>query len=210
MRGLIYKELVIFYKGIDKKLILIAVGAIVLLMLNTGIYGGMFASVMLAMTIGMQNLMSFASDEKAGWEKYQLAMPVGAARAVAGKYVSVICTLAVSFVGSIFFNLLSGIAFRQFDLGVWGVSAAFSVLLPLAWNSINLPVIYWFGYRSSQILRMLVMFPMFYFIKGYEDGSGLSAMTSSVLSNIAVAGGVSILLFLLSMLISVAAYRRRR
>ena len=112
MKGLIYKDITIFFKSIDKKLILIAVGAIILLMVNTGVYAGLFASVMLAMTIGMQNIMSFASDEKASWKKYQLAMPVNAVSVVTSKYISVICTLAVSIVGSIIFNLLPSIAFR--------------------------------------------------------------------------------------------------
>ena len=48
MKGLIYKEITIFFKSIDKKLVLIAVGAIILLMVNTGVYAGLFASVMLA------------------------------------------------------------------------------------------------------------------------------------------------------------------
>ena len=68
MRGLIYKDISIFFKSIDKKLILIAAAAIVLLIFNAGIYAGLFASVMFAMTIGMQNIMSFASDEKASWK----------------------------------------------------------------------------------------------------------------------------------------------
>lgn len=62
MRGLIYKDISIFFKSIDKKLILIAAAAIVLLIFNAGIYAGLFTSVMFAMTIGMQNIMSFASD----------------------------------------------------------------------------------------------------------------------------------------------------
>ena len=61
MRGLIYKDISIFFKSIDKKLILIAAVAIVLLIFNAGIYAGLFASVMFAMTIGMQNIMSFLS-----------------------------------------------------------------------------------------------------------------------------------------------------
>ena len=50
MRGLIYKDISIFFKSIDKKLILIAAAAIVLLIFNAGIYAGLFASVMFAMT----------------------------------------------------------------------------------------------------------------------------------------------------------------
>ena len=56
MRGLIYKDISIFFKSIDKKLILIAAAAIVLLIFNAGIYAGLFASVMFATTIGMQIL----------------------------------------------------------------------------------------------------------------------------------------------------------
>ena len=37
MRGLIYKDISIFFKSIDKKLILIAAAAIVLLIFNAGI-----------------------------------------------------------------------------------------------------------------------------------------------------------------------------
>lgn len=85
MKGLIYKDVAIFFKSMDKKLILIAAGAIALLMLNTGVYAGLFASVMLAATVGMQNTMSFAMDETVGWKKYQMAMPVSPASVVAGK-----------------------------------------------------------------------------------------------------------------------------
>lgn len=119
MRGLVYKDISIFFKSIDKKLVLIAAGAIILLMVNTGVYAGLFASVMLAMTIGMQNIMSFASDEKANWKKYQLAMPVNAVSVITSKYISVICTLAVSLVGSVLLNLLSSVAFRKFNVTVW-------------------------------------------------------------------------------------------
>lgn len=135
-------------------MVLIAAGAIILLMFNTGVYAGLFASVMLAMTIGMQNVMSFASDEKASWKKYQLAMPVSAVSVVTSKYISAVCTLAVSLVGSVLFNLLSSVIFRNFDLIVWGVSMAASVIVPLLWTGISLPLTYWFGFRSAQTMGL--------------------------------------------------------
>ncbi len=163
MKGLIYKDITIFFKSIDKKLMLIAVGAIILLMVNTGVYAGLFASVMLAMTIGMQNIMSFACDEKASWKKYQLAMPVNAVLVVTSKYISVIYTLAVSLVGSVLFNLLSGIAFHEFNVIVWGVSTAVSLIVPLLWTGICLPLTYWFGFRSAQTMGLIAVIPMFYY-----------------------------------------------
>lgn len=210
MKGLIYKDITIFFKGIDKKLILIAAGAIILLMVNTGVYAGLFASVMLAMTIGMQNIMSFASDEKSSWKKYQLAMPVNAVSVVTGKYISVICTLAVSLVGSILFNFLSSVAFRKFDAAVWGVSAAASVIVPLIWTGICLPLTYWFGFRSAQTMGLLAVIPMFYFVKYFEDGAGFSAMTGSICPHAVAIGIAAIVLFIISMLISMAGYNRKK
>ncbi len=210
MRGLIYKDITIFFKSIDKKLVLIAGGAIILLMVNTGAYAGLLASVMLAMTIGMQNIMSFASDEKASWKKYQLAMPVNTVSVVMGKYISVICTLAVSIVGSILLNLLSSIAFQSFNVTIWGVSAAAALIVPLFWTGICLPLTYWFGFRSAQTMGLFAVIPMFYFIKYFEDGIGFSAMTNSILSYVAVAGGGVVVLFIISMVISVIGYDRKK
>ena len=210
MKGLIYKEITIFFKSIDKKLVLIAVGAIILLMVNTGVYAGLFASVMLAMTIGMQNIMSFASDEKASWKKYQLAMPVNAVSVVTCKYISVICTLAVSIVGSIIFNLLPSIAFQSFNVTVWGVSVAASLIVPLLWTGICLPLTYWFGFRSAQTMGLIAVIPMFYFVKYFEDGAGFSAMTSSILSYAVVAGITVIVLFIVSMIVSMIGYSRKK
>ena len=210
MRGLIYKDIKIFFKSIDKKLFLIAAGAIILLMVNTGVYAGLFASVMLAMTIGMQNIMSFASDEKASWKKYQLAMPVNAVSVVTSKYISVICTLAVSLAGSVLYNLLSSVAFRSFNVTVWGVSTAASVIVPLLWTGICLPLTYWFGFHSAQTMGLIVVIPMFYFIKYFEDGAGFSAMTNSIFSYVIVAGIAVVVLFIISMLISMVGYNRKK
>ncbi len=210
MKGLIYKDIIIFFKNIDKRLVLLVIGVIILLMVKTGVYSGLFASVMLAMTIGMQNIMSFASDEKASWKKYQMAMPVSAVSVVAGKYISVICTLAVSFVGSIIFNLFAAVAFRNFNVIIWGVSAAAAFIIPLLWTGICLPFTYWFGYRSAQTMGLLAVIPMCYFIKYFEDGVGFSAMTGSILSYAAVAGIAAIVLFIISMIISITGYNRKK
>lgn len=210
MKGLIYKDIIVFFKSIDKKLVLIAVGTIILLMVNTGVYAGLFASVMLAMTIGMQNIMSFASDEKADWKKYQLAMPLNAVSVVTSKYISVVCTLAVSLVGSILFNLLSSVAFQSFNITVWGVSTAASIILPLLWTGICLPLTYWFGFHSAQTMGLIVVIPMFYFIKYFEDGAGFSAMTNSIFSYVIVAGVAIIVLFIISMIISMIGYNRKK
>lgn len=206
MRGLIYKDTSIFFKSIDKKLILIAAAAIILLIFNAGNYSGLFASVMLAMTIGMQNILSFASDEIASWKKYQLTMPISNFTVVASKYVSVIYTTAVSVLGSIVLNGLSSIIFQNFDLLIWSFSIAAAVIIPLLWTGICLPLTYWFGFRSAQTMGLVIVIPMFYFIKYFEDGPGMEAMVNSVYSYILIAGIAAILIFGISLIISTIGY----
>ncbi len=209
MRGLIYKDTSIFFKSIDKKLILIATVAIVLLIFNAGDYAGLFASVMLAMTIGMQNIMSFASDEKASWKKYQLAMPVSSFIVVASKYISVLYTVAVSVLSSILFNAFSSIIFQSFDMLIWILSIAIAIIVPLIWTAICLPLTYWFGFRSAQTMGLLIVIPMFYFIKYFEDGQGMTIMINSIYSYILIAGIAAIIIFGFSMVISIIGYSQK-
>ena len=210
MKGLIYKDIAIFFKSIDKRLVLISAGTIILLIFNTGVYAGLFASVMLAMTIGIQNVMSFASDEKASWKKYQLAMPVNAVSAVTSKYIAVVCTLAVSLMGSILFNILTSAAFQSFNIVVWGISAAASVIVPLLWTGICLPFTYWFGFRSAQTMGIIAVIPIFYFVKYFEDEAGFSAMENSIYSYVVTAGIAAVILFIISMAISMIGYGRKK
>lgn len=209
MRGLIYKDISIFFKSIDKKLILITAVAIALLIFNAGSYSGLFASVMFAMTIGMQNILSFASDEKAGWKKYQLAMPISNFTVVVSKYISVIYTVVISVLGSIIFNGLSSAIFQNFDMLIWLFSIAAAVIIPLLWTGICLPLTYWFGFRSAQTMGLIVVIPLFYFIKYFEDGPGMAAMINSIYSYMLIAGITTILIFGISLIISTIGYGQK-
>ncbi|MDO4284280.1 MAG: ABC-2 transporter permease [Eubacteriales bacterium] len=209
MRGLIYKDISIFFKSIDKKLILTAAAAIVLLIFNAGIYAGLFASVMFAMTVGMQNIMSFASDEKVSWKKYQLTMPVRSFAVVASKYVSVLYTIAVSVLGSIAFNSLSSLIFHNFDLLIWLFSITAAVIIPLLWTGICLPLTYWFGFRSAQTMGLLAVIPIFYFVKYFEDGPGISAMLNSAYSYMIVAAIAAVIIFGISLVVSTIGYSKK-
>lgn len=210
MRGLIYKDFSIFYKGIDKRLIVIMSVFTAVALAKTGAYSGLLASIMLAMTIGMQNVMSLASDEKARWKQYQMAMPVSSFLVVASKYVSVICTLGISLLGSIVLNLLSSVIYHHFDFAVWGLAIYAAAFLPVIWTGVSLPLAYWFGVQPAQTMSLFVVIPMFYLIKFFEDGLGLSAMPDSLAPYLAVTGVAVIILWGISMVISVMGYRRKR
>ncbi len=87
---------------------------------------------------------------------------------------------------------------------------AVSVIVPLLWTGICLPLTYWFGFRSAQTMGLIVVIPMFYFIKYFEDGAGFSAMTNSILPYAVVAGIAVVILFIISMIVSTIGYSRKK
>ena len=107
-------------------------------------------------------------------------MPISNFTVVASKYVSVIYTVAISILGSIAFNSLSSIIFQNFDMLIWLFSIAAAIIIPLLWTGICLPLTYWFGFHSAQTMGLIVVIPMFYFVKYFEDGPGMAAMVNSV------------------------------
>lgn len=206
MKGLIYKEWCLFFKSIDKKLIIIAVLAVLLLLFNAGEYGGLLATIMLAMTIGIQNVLSFSSDEKINWKKYQLIMPVKSSVVVGSKYISVILTIIPCIGLGLILFMLSASIYRSFDISTLVISMAASVIIPLVWTAVCLPLTYWVGYRSAQTMGLLVIIPVFYLIKYFEDGPGLSALPTSVSSYIIVGIFISVGMFIVSYFISIMGY----
>lgn len=189
---------------------ILAVVMIVLLLVKAGAYSGVFATVMLAMTISMQNVMSIASDEKTNWKKYQLSLPVSNMGVVASKYIVVLCTLLLSLLGSIVFSLVSGAIYANFDIAVLAVSALIAIIIPLVWTGICLPLTYWFGFRSAQTMGMIVVVPIFLLVKQFEDGSGISVLPATLSYYITFACIVSVTIFILSFVISLFGYIKKQ
>lgn len=209
MKGLIYKEISLFFKSFDKKLIIIAAAAVVLLIVNAGDFSGLLATIMFAMTVGMQNVMSFSSDEQVHWKKYQLTMPVNPLLAVGSKYISVLLTLSLSIGASAALYFISGIIYHNFDLNLLFISLMVSIIIPIMWTAVCLPLTYWFGFRSAQTMGLLVIIPVFYLIKYFEDGPGLFSLTNTISIYIIAGFIISILLFLCSCVISILGYKQK-
>ena len=95
--------------------------------------------------------MSFASDEKASWKKYQLAMPISNFTVVASKYVSVIYTVAISILGSIAFNSLSSIIFQNFDMLILVIFDCSSNYYPIIMdrNLLAINLLVWFSFCAN-------------------------------------------------------------
>lgn len=209
MKGLIYKDFSLFFKSIDKKLIIIAAAVIILLLVNAGDYSGLLATIMFSMTIGMQNVMSFASDEQVRWKKYQLTMPVNSFIAVGSKYISVLLTIGLSVIISVFLFIVAGVIYQNFDGTVLYISVITAIIIPMVWTAICLPLTYWFGFRSAQTMGLLVIIPIFYLIKYFEDGPGLFSLTDAISSYVLLGFLIAIIVFSLSYGISVLGYKRK-
>lgn len=211
MEGLIYKDLQLFFRSqwLDKKLLVIAAGTIVLLMTQTGEYGGLLSSIMLALTVSIQNILIVSSDEEACWPAYLRTLPVSSRQAVGGKYLAVLCTLAVSAAGSVVLCLLSGLFFGGGSLFLLKLSVCCAVVIPLLWTGLCLPLTYWFGFRAAQAMGLLLVIPLFCLVKFFEDGPGLAALPAALSHGLALALGGAVLLFALSYGVSVLGFRRK-
>lgn len=107
---------------------------------------------------------------------------------------------------SIFF---SSMIFQNFDMLIWVFSIAAAIIIPLIWTGVCLPLTYWFGFRSAQTMGLIIVIPMFYFVKYFEDGPGIAAMVNSVYSYILIAGIAAILIFGISLVISTIGYNKK-
>ena len=195
MRGLIYKDFSLFYKSIDKKLIIIAAAAIILLLVNAGDFSGLLATIMFAMTVGMQN---------------QLTMPVNSFFAVGSKYISVLLTIGISIAASILLYFVSSVIYQSFDGALLFVSVSVATIIPLICTAICLPLTYWFGFRSAQTMGLLVTVPIFYLIKYFEDGPGIVSLTDTISAYILAGFLISAVLFIFSYAVSVLGYSRKK
>ncbi len=212
MRGLIYKDVCLFFKGLDKRVFILAGAVMVLLVANCGSIAGLTASIMLAMTVGIQHTLAFSLEEKVEWEKYQRILPVPGHWVVAGKYAAVVATLGVSVLGSLVFNLAVFAVYRTFSLTLFGFSALCAAAIPLVWTAITLPVCYWFDFQLAQYVGIVLIFPVFYTVKYFEEGPEafpLNVLTDSGLQYIPFAVLCIAGLFLVSYGISLAGYLQR-
>ena len=214
MRGMIYKDLCLFFKGIDKIVLLVLGGLLVLFATESGAYAGMLFSFALDMMVGVLHLTALEKEEKTAWRSYQRTMPVGAGKVMAGKYAAVLLTVLVSVVGAVVSNLVAFAVYWTFWPEVLELSILAAVALPPVFAMFSLPFYYWFGTQVAQFTSFPLAFLLFFAIKNFEDGwwtvADLVSLTGSLplallTGALALAG-----MFLLSLALSAAGYCRRK
>ena len=217
MRGMIYKDLCLFFKGIDKWILVVLGGLLVLFVVKGGMYAGMLYSFALDMMVGLLHLTALEKEEKTAWGSYQRTMPVGVGKVIAGKYAAVLLTVLVSVAGAVVCNLAAFAWYWKFLPEVLVLSVLMAIVVPLAWAAFSLPFYYWMGNQVAQYTSMPLAFLLFFAIKNFEDGGWtvpdvavVAGNPNSFLSFLLI-GALSLAgIFLLSLALSAAGYCRRK
>lgn len=214
MRGIIYKDVCLFFRCIDKRVLLVMMALGALFIVKGGAYAGILLSILLGMLVGAANVSVFEKEQKVEWEKYQRALPVGCGKVVAGKYAAVLLTTLLGAVGAAICNLAAFAAYGRFELAELGFSVLLAALIPVAWTAVSLPFCYWCGVQIAQFASMPLAFLLFFSVKNFEDG--MWAMPDVMSLGGGLYGYLSLGLlamggmFLCSLAVSVAGYCRRK
>ena len=214
MRGIIYKDLCLFFKGVDKIVLLVLGGLLILFAAESGVYAGMLFSFALDMMVGLLHLTALEKEEKTAWGKYQRTLPVGAGKVVAGKYAVVLLTVLVSITGAVVSNLAAFAFYRTFLPEALRWSVLVAAVTPPVWAAFNLPFYYWLGSQAAQFTCFPLAFFFFYAIKNFEAGmwalSDLTFLAENVRSLLPLALLALAGVFLASLAVSAAGCRCKR
>ncbi|WP_143115888.1 ABC-2 transporter permease [Marvinbryantia formatexigens] len=140
---------------------------------------------------------------------FGMAMPISNYAVVGSKYISIVCTLVPGVIGSIVLNLISSFIYGHWDLTLYVLSMAMSVLIPAFWAAICLLLTYWFGFRSAQMMSILCIFPIFYMVKMLEDETGWKALPDTMTPYVLIFCVICAVLFVFSYFLSVVGYSRK-
>lgn len=214
MRGMIYKDICLFFKGVDKWILAVLGGLLVLFAVKGGVYGGMLFSFALDMMVGLLHLTALEKEEKTAWGNYQRTMPVGVWKVMLGKYAAVLLTVLTSVTGAVVCNLAAFAVYRTFLPEVLGLSVLMAIVVPLAWTAFSLPFYYWMGNQVAQYTSMPLAFLLFYAVRNFEDGLWTVPDVAALAGNLnflLLIGALSLAgIFLLSLGLSAAGYCRRK
>ncbi|MDO4324137.1 MAG: ABC-2 transporter permease [Lachnospiraceae bacterium] len=200
MMSLVYKDLMNLKQQGRIYILIMGIWAVVAGMeRNPAFLGGVLSvfSVLVAIT-------AYAYDEKAGWDKYALTMPVGKKELVLSKYVLAVLMMACSMVLFLGLNAV----LRTPEKELFDLTCIFLALGLLAMDVI-LPLIFRFGVEKGRVIMILAFLILSVIgLVGSELSAPVLQILSSKLFNLfLVAAGI--LLLPVSVWISFAVYRRK-
>ncbi len=212
MRGLVCKDILLFFKSIDKRLIVIAVFAVILVFVNTERYSSLLATLMLSLTVSMQNVLNYNSDEKSKWVKYQRATPLSDTKIVISRYIANAATLVVTILGAIIFTMISTVIFGSFYSDIFSTSLLVSLIIPLLWASIHFPIVYYFGFQATQIIRFILIIPIVFIFRLFEDKveqADLLFISENISTFVFFICIATLIIYIVSCAISIVVYKNK-
>lgn len=208
MRGLVLKELLgmkSFVKGTLSAILIMSV----CFYFSIG-QEGIIAAV--AVMCATMIVTTYTLDERYGWQKYALAMPITRRQYVGAKYLTnlIFCGTGVAIGGLI--ALLLSIIKHTADLAALGAVAAVGFAVSLLFGAFVIPLLTFFGAEKARMIMMgVIAVPTVatYLIADHVDISAiaLTKTQESLLIGGCVAG--FLLLMLLSYQISVRLFEKK-
>ena len=105
-------------------------------------------------------------------------------------------------------NLVSSLVFGQFNWDLCGLSLFVAVALPLSYLTVTLPLVYWFGRRTADIMRIVVILPVCFGMGYLIETGDLSGLLNRPISLLLAVVLVCMLALLgISLMFSLAGYR---
>lgn len=148
MSGLVYKDMInLKQQWKSYLLILVFWGGLSVVQKNPYFFGGMF-SIYMSIIL----LTACGYDEKAGWDKYALTMPVSRNRIVLSKYVLGLLLDILGFVTAAIFFIAAGTPLQEMMVGQCIFQTISLFLL-----AIQLPITFKFGVEKARTSVAVVM-----------------------------------------------------
>jgi len=201
MIGLILKDFLNLRKQMKIYLILI------IFYLAIGMVSGNPAmlSSMMAIVAFMIPITALSYDERSKWDRYALTMPLSRSSIVVSKYILGLIFLIMAFIVSILSNLFLNNILLEESM----VTNLSSLSMGLILMSIIFPIIFKMGVEKGRVYMMLVLFIPTAFILLLSKTGMTMPNEETIKSFFYVLPVISVLMFTLSILISVSIYNKK-
>lgn len=208
MKGLVYKDIKLMIK-MDKKIpVIMYVFAIVIAFLGNADRYALLSTVFFPLFVGMHLVMTLTYDGLSAWKEYEMTLTMTVKQIVGSKYLSCLCILPISLIGSSAIYLVRWIVYHSFSLEMFAFSAVVAIVLPLFWCSICLALAQWVGYMNVQYVRSIGILLALLFIRGSKNFD--LARIVAVVQNPVILLAILLGIVLLTYFICVAGYMRKQ
>lgn len=209
MKGILYKDFKVLLKQIKPTFILLIVVAIGFVIYKVPPFGGVIASMMVGLTVGMIPIYFIQSDEQANWKKYELTLPVTKFSLIGSKYLVQIMAAVFTVLFSVIVLSLEHIILKDVSLVLVKTSLILSFVSPILIGSFMIPLSLKFGTQKARFMAMPLFLPIVFIISGFEDGNITANILNDYNSFLLIFIVVSLIVLLASYFVSIFLYKDR-